>query len=107
MFKQIVTLVRGLMGCQSTDRSLLAVEQPSPNAKPLRVKSTQTSKSVQALVKSSRTRKASPVPQTKAVKSSKAELKPALTTNGKPGRPRKTPAPQTPQAARSAPKRKP
>jgi hypothetical protein len=107
MFKRIVTLVRGLMGCQSTDRSLLAVEQPSPNAKPLRVKSTQTSKAVQVPVKSSRTRKASPAPQTKAVKSSKAESKPALTTNGKRGRPRKTPVPPIPQAVKLAPKRKP
>jgi hypothetical protein len=107
MFKRIVTLVRGLMGCQFTDRSLLVVEQPSPNAKPLRVKSTQTSKSVQAPVKSSRTRKPLPVPQTKVVKSSKAESKPALTTNGKRGRPRKTPVPPIPQVAKAAPKRKP
>jgi hypothetical protein len=41
MFKRLVTLVRGLMGCQSTAPSLSRVEQPSPNAKPLRVKSTQ------------------------------------------------------------------
>jgi hypothetical protein len=107
MFLRIVTLVRGWVGCLSTDRSLLAEAQPSPNAKPLRVKSTQTSKSVQAPVKSSRTRKPSPVPQTKVAKSSKAESKPALTTNGKRGRPRKTPVPPTPQAAKSAPKRKP
>jgi hypothetical protein len=46
MFKRIVTLVRGLMGCQSTDRSLYQVEQVLPNAKPLPVKSTQTSKVV-------------------------------------------------------------
>ena len=106
MFKRIAMLVRGLMGNQSTDHSLLTVEQPLANAKPLRVKSTQTSKAVQVPVKSSRTRKASPAPQTKAAKSSKAESKPAPTTNGKRGRPRKTPAPLTPQAVKPAPKRK-
>ena len=106
MFKRLVMLVRGLMGCQSTAHSLLMAEQPSPNAKPQRVKSTQISQNAQAPVKSSRTRKALAAPQTKAVKSSKQESKPAQTTSGKVGRPRKTPAPQTPQRAKSASKAK-
>jgi hypothetical protein len=44
MFKRLVMLVRGLMGSPSTDPSTLTVEQPSPSAKPLRVKSTQVSR---------------------------------------------------------------
>ena len=107
MFTRLVMLVRGWVGCQSTERSLLTVEQPSPNAKPLRAKPTRTSKVAQVPVKSSRTRKVLTAPQTKAVKSSKAESKLAPTTSGKRGRPRKTPVLLTPLAAKSAPKRKP
>jgi hypothetical protein len=106
MFKRVVTLVRGIMGCPSTDHSLSMVEQPSPNAKPQRAKSTRISPNAQVPVKSSRTRKPSPAPQTKAVKSSKAESKPAPTTSGKRGRPRKTPAPLTPHRAKPASKAK-
>jgi hypothetical protein len=44
---------------------------------------------------------------TKVVSSRKAEPKSAQAEHGQNGKQRKTPAPQTPQAARSAPKRKP
>jgi hypothetical protein len=44
---------------------------------------------------------------TKVASSRKAEPKSAQAEHGQSGKQRKTPAPQTPQAARSAPKRKP
>jgi hypothetical protein len=95
MFKRIVTLVRGLMGCQSTAPSSLTVEQPSPSAKRSRAKSTPTSPDAQALVKSKPKRKPRVVQSTTQVKSQKAELKPAQTTPGSRGQSSKTPVPQT------------
>jgi hypothetical protein len=59
MFKRVVMLVRGLMGCQSTDRSMSAEVQPSPSAKRSRAKSTPTS---QAVPTPRRPRKSSPAP---------------------------------------------
>jgi hypothetical protein len=96
MFKRLVMLVRGLMGCQSTDPSLSQETQPSPNAKRLRVKSTQASPQAApkprqpAKLKTKRKLKAAP--STSAVASRKAAPKPAQTTPGSRGRPRKTPA---------------
>jgi hypothetical protein len=95
MFKRLVMLVRGLMGCQSTALSSLTVEQHSLSAKPLRVKSTQASQGAQAPVKLKTKRKPRVAQSTTQVKSQKAEPKPALTTNGSPGRLSKTLAPQT------------
>ena len=46
MFKQVVMLVRGLMGCRSTAPSSLTAEQASPSVKRSRVKSTQASPQV-------------------------------------------------------------
>jgi hypothetical protein len=96
MFKRLVMLVRGLMGCQSTAPSSLTVEQPSPSAKPLRAKRTQASPQFvsnprQPASKSAK-RKPSAAKPTTAVKSRKAAPKPAQTTSGKRGRPRKTAA---------------
>jgi hypothetical protein len=92
MFKRIVTLVRGLMGCQSTAPSLSQVEQPSPSVKRSRAKSTQASPQV-ALnpAKLKPKRKAKVAQPTSQAKSSKVEPKPAQTTPGSRGRPRKTP----------------
>jgi hypothetical protein len=95
MFKRIVMLVRGLMGCPSTAPSLLTAEQPSPNAKRLRAKSTQTCQDVQAPVKLKTKRKPRVAQSTTPVKSQKAEPKPALTTSGNRGQSSKTLAPQT------------
>jgi hypothetical protein len=90
MFKRLVMLVRGLMGCQSTAPSSLTVEQPSPSVKPLRAKSTQTSQDVQAPAKSKPKRKPKVVQPTSAVKLRKAEPRPVQKTTGNRGRPRKT-----------------
>ena len=95
MFKRLVTLVRGLMGCQSTAPSLSQEVQPSPSAKPLRAKSTQASQDAQAPVKSKPKRKLKAAQPTSAVKSRKAAQKPAQTTRGSRGQLSKTPAPQT------------
>ena len=106
MFLRIVTLVRGWVGCLSTDRSLLAEAQPSPNAKPLRVKSTQVSpKAVRNPVKQKPKRKAKAVLLTTQVASPKAVKKSAPKTSGQTGK-SKTPVRQTPQLAKSAPKAK-
>jgi hypothetical protein len=91
MFKRLVMLVRGLMGCQSTAPSLSQVEQPSPSVKRLRAKSTPTSQDVQASAKSKTKRKPKVAPSTSVGKSRKAAPKPAQTTPGSRGRPRKTP----------------
>jgi len=106
MFKRLVTLVRGWVGCQSTDRSLLMVEQPSPNAKPLLAKSTPISQNAQATVSQKPKRKAKVAQPTTAVKSPKAVKKSAPKTSGQTGK-SKTPVRQTPQVAKSALKRKP
>jgi hypothetical protein len=92
MFKRLVMLVRGLMGCQSTAPSSLTAEQASPSAKRLRAKSTQTCQDVQAPAKLKTKRKPRVAQSTTPVKSQKAEPKPAQTTSGNRGRPRKTPA---------------
>jgi hypothetical protein len=84
------------MGCQSTAPSSLTVEQPSPSVKPLRVKRSQASQQpVRNPAKLKPKRKSKVAQSTTQVKSQKAELKPALTTSGNRGRPRKTPAPLT------------
>jgi hypothetical protein len=112
MFKQVVMLVRGLMGCQSTDRSLLTVEQQSDNAKPLRVKSTQTSKAVRKPrqpVAQPSLKKPKAVSQTLAVKEGQSKKRKPVTTVKQPstrGKSTQTPVRPTPQAAKSAPKRK-
>jgi hypothetical protein len=112
MFKRIAMLVRGLMGNQSTDRSLLTVEQQSVNVKPLRVKSTQTSKAVRKPrqpVAQVLSKKPKAVSQTLAAKENQSKKpKPVatakqLSTRGKSSR---TPVRQTPQAVKPAPKRK-
>ena len=85
MFKRLVTLVRGLMGCQSTAPSLLTVEQPSPSAKRLRVKSTPASP--QAAPKQTRPRKSSPAP---TQRKPKQEAAPSTTAARKPGKKKPT-----------------
>ena len=91
MFKRLVTLVRGLITNQSMVPSSLTAEQPSPSVKRSRAKSTPTLKAAQAPVKSKPKRKSKAAQSTTQVKSRKAAPKPALTTSGKRGRPRKTP----------------
>jgi hypothetical protein len=96
MFKRVVMLVRGLMGCQSTAPSSSTAEQPSPSVKRSRAKSTQASPQAAlnpAKLKPKRKPKAAQ--STTQVKLQKAELKPAQTTRGNLGRLSKTPAPQT------------
>ena len=95
MFKRLVTLVRGLMGCQSTAPSSLTAEQPSPSAKRSHAKSTPISQGAQAPAKLKTKRKPKAAPSTTQVKSRKAAPKPAQTTRGNPGQLSKTPAPQT------------
>jgi hypothetical protein len=96
MFKRLVMLVRGLMGCQSTAPSLLTVEQPSLNARPLRAKRTQESQPVaQVPAKPKPKRKSKVVQQTSQANSRKAAPKPAQTTPGNRGQSSKTLAPQT------------
>jgi hypothetical protein len=95
MFKRIVTLVRGLMGCQSTAPSLSQVEQPSPSAKRSRAKSTPTSPDAQAPAKLKTKRKSKTAQATSQAKSRKAAPKPAQTTPGSPGQLSKTLVPQT------------
>jgi hypothetical protein len=96
MFKRLVMLVRGLMGCQSTAPSSLTVEQPLLSVKRSRVKSTQAS--LQAALNPAKLkpkRKPKVAQSTTQVKSRKAEPKPAQTTRGNLGQLSKTPAPQT------------
>ena len=91
MFKRLVTLVRGLMGCQSTVPFSLTAEQPSPSVKRSRVKSTQTCQDVQVPVKSKPKRKSKVAQSTSAVKSRKVVQKPAQTIRGNLGQLSKTP----------------
>jgi hypothetical protein len=85
MFKRLVMLVRGLMGCQSTAPSSLTVEQPSPSAKRSRVKSTQASpKAAQA---QARPRKSSPAP---TQRKPKKESAPSTSAVRKPGKKKPT-----------------
>jgi hypothetical protein len=95
MFKRLVMLVRGLMGCQSTAPSLSQVEQPLPSVKRSRAKSTPTLPDAQAPAKSKTKRKSKAAQPTSQVKSRKAAPKPAQTTSGNRGQLSKTPAPQT------------
>jgi hypothetical protein len=87
------------------DRSLLTVEQPSPSAKRLRVKSTPTSPDAQAPVKLKTKPKSKVAQSTTPVKSRKAAPKPAQTTRGNLGQLSKTPVLQTQSPAPT--KRKP
>jgi len=113
MFKRIAMLVRGLMGCQSTDHSLLTVEQQSDNAKPLRAKSTQTSKAVRKPrqpVAQPSLKKPKAVSQTLVEQKGQSKKRKPVATDKQPstlGKCSRTPVRQTPQAAKSAPKRKP
>jgi hypothetical protein len=84
MFKRLVTLVRGLMGCPFTAPSLSQVEQPSPSAKPSRAKSTPTSQDVQT---PRRPRKSSPAP---TQRKPKQEAAPSTTAARKPGKKKPT-----------------
>jgi hypothetical protein len=95
MFKRLVMLVRGLMGCQSTAPSSLTAEQPSPSAKRSHAKFTQVSQDAQAPVKLKTKPKSKVAQSTTQAKSQKAAQKPAQTTNGSPGRLSKTLVPQT------------
>jgi hypothetical protein len=95
MFKRLVTLVRGLMGCQFTAPSLSQEVQPSPSAKRLRAKSTPTSLDAQAPAKLKTKRKSKAAQPTSVVKSRKAAPKPAQTTRGSRGQLSKTPVPPT------------
>jgi hypothetical protein len=114
MFKRIVTLVRGLMGCQSTAHSLSAEAQPSPNAKPLLAKSTQQSpkavrKPRQPVAQPS-LKKPKAVSQTSAEQKGQSKKRKPVATAKQPstlGKSSRTPVRQTPQAAKPAPKRKP
>ena len=93
MFKRLVMLVRGLMGNPSTVPSMLTAEQPSPNAKTLRAKRIQASpKAVRNPASKSVKRKPKVAQPTLPAKSRKPASKPAQTTSGKRGRPRKTAA---------------
>ena len=113
MFKRIVTLVRGWVGCQSTAHSLSAVEQPLHNAKPLPVKSTQVSKAVRKPrqpVAQPSLKKPKAASQTTAVKEGQSKKRKPVATDKQPstlGKSTRTPVRQTPQAAKPAPKRKP
>ena len=114
MFKQIVTLVRGWAGSPFTAHFLSAVEQPSPNAKPLPVKSTQQSpkavrKPRQPVAQPS-LKKPKAVSQTSAEQKGQSKKRKPVATDKQPstlGKCSRTPVRQTPQAAKSAPKRKP
>jgi hypothetical protein len=113
MFTRLVTLVRGWVGCQSTVHSLSMVEQPSPNAKPSPVKSTQASKAVRKPrqpVAQPSLKKPKAVSQTSAAKEGQSKKRKPVATAKQPstlGKLSRTPARQTPQAVKQAPKRKP
>jgi hypothetical protein len=108
MFKQLVMLVRGLMGSQSTAPSLSQVEQPSLSAKPLRVKSTLVFRqAVRKPVNQKPKSKVSAAPQTKAAVSRKPRPKPARQTSGGTGLQVATPASPTRQPAKPALTKKP
>jgi hypothetical protein len=114
MFKRIAMLVRGLMGNPSTDHSLSMVEQPSHNAKPLPVKSTQVSRKAvrkpRQPVAQVLSKKPKAVSQTLAAKESQSKKPKPVATAKQPstlGKSSRTPVPPTPQAVKSVPKRKP
>jgi hypothetical protein len=96
MFKLLAMQVRGLMDRLFMGHSLSMEQQLLLNAKPLRANTTQESQPVaQAPVKLKPKRKPKVAQQTSAVKSRKAEPKPAQTTPGNRGQSSKTLAPQT------------
>jgi hypothetical protein len=108
MFKQLATLVSGLMGRLFTAPSLSQVEQPSPSAKPLPAKSIRGSRPAVRKPASQKPKsKASAAPQTKAAVSRKPKPKPVRQTSGETGLQVVTPASQTRQHVRSAAKAKP
>jgi hypothetical protein len=114
MFTRLVMLVRGWVGCQSTDHSLSAVEQPLHNAKPLPVKSTQVSpkavRKPRQPVPQPSLKKPKAVSQISAVKEGQSKKRKPVATDKQPstlGKPSRTPVRQTPQAAKPVPKRKP
>jgi hypothetical protein len=114
MFLRIVTLVRGWVGCQSTAHSLSAETQPSPNAKPSPVKSTQQSRKAvrkpRQPVAQPSLKKQKAVSQTLVVKEGQSKKRKPVATAKQPstlGKSSRTPVRQTPQAAKQAPKRKP
>jgi hypothetical protein len=83
MFKQLVMLVRGLMGSPSTAPSLSQVEQPSPSAKPLLVKSTPVSRqAVRKPVSQKPKSKASAAQVGTTAQLRKPKQKPARQTSG-------------------------
>ena len=112
MFKRIVTLVRGLMGCQSTAHSMCQVEQPLANAKPLRVKSTQTSKAVRKLrqpVAQPSLKKLKAVSQTSVEQKGQSKKRKPVATDKQPstlGKSTQTPVRQTQSLASTQPKQK-
>jgi len=101
------------VGCQSTDRSLSMVEQPSPNAKPLRAKRTQASpqavrKPRQPVAQPS-LKKPKAVSQISAEQKGQSKKRKPVATAKQPstlGKSFRTPVRQTPQAVKPAPKRK-
>jgi hypothetical protein len=113
MFKRLVMLVRGLMGCQSTAHSLLMAEQPSPNAKPQRVKSTQVSpktvrKPRQPVAQPS-LKKPKAVSQISVEQKGQSKKRKPVATDKQPstlGKCSQTPVRPTPQRAKSASKAK-
>ena len=108
MFKQLATLVSGLMGRLFTAPFSLTAEQLSPSAKPLPVKSTHGSRpAVRSPAKKSPKSKSSAAQKTKAVVSRKQTPKPAQPTSGKAGSQAATPASPTRQPAKPALTKKP
>jgi hypothetical protein len=96
MFKQLATLVSGLMERLFTAPSSLTVEQPSLSAKPLRVKSTPVSRQAARKPVSQKPKsKASAAPQTKAAVSRKQTPKAAPAKSGAAGKPQAIPASKT------------
>jgi hypothetical protein len=105
MFKRLAMLVRGLMGCQSTAPSSLTAEQPSPNVKPLRAKSTQASPQVARSPASKKPKRKSSLAQAGTTAASrKPKQKPAQQMSGETGSQAVTPVSQPASPSR---KRKP
>ena len=113
MFKQLVTLVRGLMGFQPTVQSTQTVETACNSVNPLPVKSTQPCKAVRKPRQPARQpslKKPKAVSQTTADQKGQSKKRKPVATDKQPSTPGKssrTLAPKTHQAAKSAPKSKP
>ena len=113
MFKRLVMLVRGLMGNQSTAHSMCQVEQPLDNAKPLPVKSTQTSKAVRKPrqpVAQPSLKKPKAVSQTSAEQEGQSKKRKPVATDKQPstlGKCSRTPVRPTPHHAKLKTKLKP